>query len=215
MMKQGYLVKGELHIYDVASAYPAAMVELPSMRNGKWKHEKVLSPSKTLAEIRARSENANILSTYKVKFTFPTYAKERKSRAEIEYFPFFPLPYRTKGGLILFPSSGYGWYMRDDVLAAVAWLERFVSGLPKGKGQERMTFEIEEARIFNPGNAKRPYAFIEPLYEKPRILKEAGDDVGQTAIKLPLNSSYGIVPFCRRRRNFRSGEGNQQGGGDS
>jgi DNA polymerase type B, organellar and viral len=45
MMKQGYLAKGELHIYDVASAYPSAMVELPSMRNGKWRHEKALSPS--------------------------------------------------------------------------------------------------------------------------------------------------------------------------
>ena len=105
MMKQGYLAKGELHIYDVASAYPSAMVELPSMRDGKWKHQKAPSPSKTLAEIRARLESANILSMYKVKFTFPTYAKERKSRAEIEYFPFFPLPYRTKRGLILFPAE--------------------------------------------------------------------------------------------------------------
>jgi hypothetical protein len=35
------------------------------------------------------------------------------------------------------------------------------------------------------------YAFIEPLYEDRRILKEVGDDVGQTAIKLPLNSICG------------------------
>jgi hypothetical protein len=47
------------------------------------------------------------------------------------FIPFYPLPYRDKRGGILFPASGYGWYTRDDVLAAIAWLERLVPDFPR------------------------------------------------------------------------------------
>jgi hypothetical protein len=65
------------------------------------------------------------------------------------------LPYREKRGGILFPASGYGWHVRDDVLAAIAWLERFVPEFPRSrKGADKITrFDVEEAWIFVPRDA--------------------------------------------------------------
>ena len=36
LLKQGYVENDQLHIYDIASAYPAAMVEFPSLAGGEW-----------------------------------------------------------------------------------------------------------------------------------------------------------------------------------
>ena len=76
----------------------------------------------------------------------------RVARKAKKNIPFYPLPYREKRGGILFPASGYGWYMRDDVLAAeLGKLERFVPDhpRPRRKHHQMTEFLIEEARIFN------------------------------------------------------------------
>ena len=36
LLKQGYVENVQLHVYDIASAYPAAMVEFPSLAGGEW-----------------------------------------------------------------------------------------------------------------------------------------------------------------------------------
>ena len=36
LLKQGFMEGGRLHVYDIASAYPAAMVGLPSLAGGSW-----------------------------------------------------------------------------------------------------------------------------------------------------------------------------------
>ena len=36
LLKQGYVENRALHVYDIASAYPAAMVEFPSLAGGEW-----------------------------------------------------------------------------------------------------------------------------------------------------------------------------------
>ena len=118
------------------------------------------------------------------------------------FIPFYPLPYRDKRGGILFPASGYGWYTRDDVLAAIAWLERFVLDFPRSTSkQHRMTaFEIEEAWTFRPGHEgranERLFDFVRDLFVERRQIKEAADrtgryDIREKTIKLSLNSIYG------------------------
>ena len=72
---------------------------------------------------------------FKIRFQFPTYERYDADARKAVFIPFYPLPYRDKRGGILFPASGYGWYMRDDVLAAIAWLERFVPDYPRPRSK--------------------------------------------------------------------------------
>ena len=81
--------------------------------------------------MRAAIEAASCLSMFKVRFQFPTYEKYDPDARKAVFVPLYPLPYRDKRGGILFPASGYGWYMRDDVLAAISWLEHFVPDFPR------------------------------------------------------------------------------------
>ena len=77
-----------------------------------------------------RIETCSILSIFKVKFDFKIVA------------PFYPLPYRTRSGSILFPRKGYGYYMRDHVLAAMDFCKKF-------KIDAANALDIEEANWFH------------------------------------------------------------------
>jgi hypothetical protein len=203
LLKQGFLEGGSLHVYDIASAYPAAMVEFPSLADGQWIKKPGTEFKKgSLGELRAVVEAASILSMFKIRFHFPTYEKYNPDARKAVFIPFYPLPYREKRGGILFPASGYGWYMRDDVLAAIAWLERFVPDYPRPRGEHRrMTaFEVEEAWIFEPGHEGRanqePFEFVRDLFIERRQIKNAAErngsyDIREKTIKLSLNSIYG------------------------
>jgi hypothetical protein len=203
LLKQGFLTGGSLHVYDIASAYPAAMVEFPSLAAGEWINEPGHSFARaSLRELRAAVEAASCVSMFKIRYQFPTYERYHPDARKAVFLPFYPLPYRDKRGGILFPSSGYGWYMRDDVLAAIAWLERFVPDFPRPTDkQHRMTvFEIEGAWIFqsaHEGRAnERPFNFIAGHFVERRQIKETAErtgryDIREKTIKLSLNSIYG------------------------
>ena len=203
LLKQGFLAGGSLHVYDVASAYPAAMVEFPSLASGEWIQKQGKDPPvRSIGELRAMLEAASCVSMFKIRYQFPTYERYHPDPRKAVFIPFYPLPYRDKRGGILFPSSGEGWYMRDDALAAIAWLERFVPDFPRvASKHHRMTaFEIEEAWIFQPCHEgrtnARPFDFIADRFLERRQIKEAAErtgryDIREKTIKLSLNSIYG------------------------
>ena len=203
LLKQGYIENRALHVLDVASAYPAAMVEFPSLASGEWTSKPGTEFRKdSLSELRAAVETASCLSMFKIRFQFPTYERHHADARKAVFIPFYPLPYRDKRGGILFPANGYGWYTRDDVLAAIAWLERFAPDFPRATTkQHRVTaFEIEEAWIFRPSHEgrdnERPFDFVRDRFVERRKIKEAADrggkyDIREKAIKLSLNSIYG------------------------
>jgi hypothetical protein len=152
-LKQGFVEGGRLHVYDIASAFPAALVEFPSLAFGEWIHTKGKEIAcGSLLELRVAIEAASPVSMFKIRFQFPAYEKYNPDPRRAVFIPFYPLPYREKRGGILFPASGYGWYTRDDVLAAVAWLERFVPEFMRSrKSADKITrFDVEEAWIFEP-----------------------------------------------------------------
>jgi hypothetical protein len=200
---QGFMQGGSLHVYDIASAYAAALVDFPSLARGEWitrKGKEIACAS--LLELRAAVETASPLSMFKVRFQFPIYEKFNLDPRKAVFIPFYPLPYREKRGGILFPASGYGWYMRDDALAAIAWLERFVPEFPHSrKGADRITkFEIEEAWLFERGDGRhadeRPFDFIRDRFRERRRIQAESERVGkydirEKAIKLSLSSIYG------------------------
>jgi hypothetical protein len=168
LLKQGYMENAVLHCYDIASAYPAGMVDLPTRglfggssgplkdletefaallawaatAGGKWINRPGSDiPTGSLAELRKASDATSPLSMFKIRFQLPAYEKFHLDARRAVFIPFYPLPYRQKGGGILFSASGYGWYMRDHVLGAIAWLERFVPDFPRPRGKlAKITF---------------------------------------------------------------------------
>lgn len=203
LLKQGFLEHASLYVYDIASAYPAAMIGFPSLASGEWVRKLGTEFRKgSLSELRTAVEAASCLTMFKIRYQFPAYEKYDPDPRRAVFIPFYPLPYREKRGGILFPASGYGWYMRDDVLAAISWLERFVPDFPRARNKHyQMTaIEIEEAWIFKPeheGRAnQRPFDFVRDLFVERRRIKDLAEhtgnyDIREKTIKLSLNSIYG------------------------
>jgi hypothetical protein len=132
LLCQGYLKAGYLAAYDVTSAYPAGAVELPSLapEAGKWVFKsKGELEFNSLDELRKMIEGTSMVSMFKVRWDLPIFPKLGKAGYNdpaSEMIPFYPLWYRTASGRILCPSSGYGIRNREDVLAAIAWLEYYM-----------------------------------------------------------------------------------------
>lgn len=86
--------EGELYQYDLNSAYPHAMSQLPDFANGRWeKANPVLSHSPW--------------NLYKIRFDFSDET-------------ICPFPLRLKQSYVRFPPRGEGWYWGPEVLAAYA-----------------------------------------------------------------------------------------------
>jgi hypothetical protein len=184
--------------YDISSAYPAEMYELPDMTAGVWKwHEK---QKLSIDQIEALLKPMNMVSMVEINFLFNIDA------------PFYPLWFRCNGdekysnhpyGTILRPRKGWGRYEVEEVLAAIAWCRKhFPNSAPA-------RFEFCGAWEFTPKDPNaRPFAFIKTLFdmrvgivaETERAIerwKEGECDgpipynVLEKVIKLILNSLYG------------------------
>jgi hypothetical protein len=161
----------------------------------------------------ARVEAASPVSMYKVQWKFPTTEKRLKVPSHITspedrefwegsrstFIPFFPLPYRSKSGAILFPSSGKSICMRDDLVAAIKYMMKFIPDYPAKQiyNGEPVTFDIEGGWVWEPNeNAVYPFAFIQEFYDQRREIKDEAARTGiynpmEIVIKLVINSVYG------------------------
>lgn len=216
-MMQGYLKSGSLYVYDIASAYPYALTRLPSLASfaGEWKYvdgaELIYN---SLSQLRAPIDAASPISMYQVRWRFPKYDRKAKPPKHLSadeqvrrieqnslHIPFYPFPYRTKTGAILFAAKGHARVMQDDMLAAVSWLERFAPSFPRRgvKDGEPVSLVIERAWIWTvkPGMENvRPFSFLYDLYEKRRAIKDESARCGvynilEKVLKLVINSMYG------------------------
>jgi hypothetical protein len=138
MLKQGSSKAGAF-VYDKKSAYPAEMQDLPSMINGRVRHWNI-KDNPTGLDWR-QVETSSKISAFFIRWRLPPFYVDRAS-GEVRGVPFFPLPYRLKGGGILFCSEGSGWYMHDEAIAAKRRLETFAElGLP-GVGADGLPCDI-------------------------------------------------------------------------
>lgn len=87
-------IPGPLYRYDLNSAYPSAIVDLPNLTRGKWVRD---------AEYRADLT----FSVYHVAWKLP----ERR--------PFYPFGWRSPEGAIYFPPTGRAWIWHPEVAAAL------------------------------------------------------------------------------------------------
>ena len=111
-----------------------------------------------------------MVSMFYLDYEFPLYEHFDGDAWKKVYIPWYPLFFRSRTGAIFYPRRGEGWYMRDDALAAIRWLERFVpaakwrdDGTPITKQWEikDTRFVVKEAWIFTPRDAsEKPFAFL-------------------------------------------------------
>jgi hypothetical protein len=199
LIKQG-THKGPLYGYDLCSAYPAAMADLPSMREGKWKTYRAKNLS--LAELKSLVERFSRVSMVRVKFDFGTTFSDNCQHL------FYPLPFRQEDGAVIFPQHGEGIYMRDEILAMIEWCERMPRRTGLGKGYDGILPKIEfkGAQEFIPGNDEKPFAFVRELFDlRSKIIAESErtgiPDIREKVIKLVLNSLYGKMAEAVGSRN--------------
>jgi hypothetical protein len=153
---------GPIHHYDINSAYPAAMLHLPSLADGEWMHVR-----------------QNIYGLPIDIRTYPPFGVWKVSWAFPETHPLYPFPYRTKGGSILFPPHGKNWIWGCELLAA---LETFPNA--------QRYIHIEEGHVFYPRTMDRPFHFLPELFDL-RARWKIEENGAEKALKLAINSLYG------------------------
>ena len=202
LMQVGHAPGLELHSIDIASAFPNAVAQMPSLAGGRWDNIDDGIQYTSLAELRSIIEASPMVSMFYLDYQFPLYEHFDGDAWKKVHIPWYPLFFRSRTGAIFYPRRGEGWYMRDDALAAIQWLERFAPGLkwrddgtPITKRWENKDtrFVVKEAWIFTPRDAsERPYAPLQDVYRQRMQYKRAEPyDAREKYYKLLLNSLYG------------------------
>jgi hypothetical protein len=91
-------IPGETYEYDLNSAYPYAIANLPCLLHGTWTHEDAVSALPDLPEGSLRMLFVHVRGSNKV---------------------IGPLPHRTTKGRVLRPHETKGWYWEHEINAAI------------------------------------------------------------------------------------------------
>lgn len=161
VFKLGYH-NGPVYHYDINSAYPHHFRRLPSLVGGRWIHGTDPRPPAGFTLV-------------KVEYRF------------YENLPFYPLFFRERGGSIIYPSRGTGWYWFDEFDAARNFARKFGA----------VEFNVLEWHHFKPLDPNaRPFAWIETAFEARKALIDEANRTGipsgpEKIYKLGYNASYG------------------------
>jgi hypothetical protein len=156
-------VPGSVWEYDINSAYPAVIANLPCLLHGRWTQG--MGGNGWMERRASAMDTPNALTVL--------YGVAHGSN------PFVgPLPHRTRKGSIAYPSITRGWYWQHEVDAARN------AGLLD-------TFDIEESVTYVPCDCEPPLDAIRDLYLA-RIDPSVGKNSPRgRALKLVYNSAYG------------------------
>ncbi len=149
--------------YDVNSAYPAALTEVPNLARGRWARYGYADPYWL----------AGSFSLWHIRWT--------NSNAKTWCLP-QPLFRRLKTGVVHFPPNGEGWYWAPEARAAIKYFQQV---LPDAFVEVLEVWDFIED---NPDD--KPFGFIPELFTKRAALKKA-ENGAHVGIKLALNSLYG------------------------
>lgn len=179
LLKPGHANR-KVYQYDINSAYPYAIANLPNLKDGEWRHIDApdldslpefsvvrLRWNSTVADVDRDLSNGTLQEIYPRSIPFPFWRRDRK-------------------GSISYPSHGvHGWYWLPEAKAGIA----YGNSLPDYYG---VTYQIEEAYAFFPSESDnpRPFSGNYELYRRRQVLKAANDGA-HIGIKLGLNSEYG------------------------
>lgn len=158
-----------VYAYDINSAYPAAMPELPCLKHGRWVHH---TPTDTMNH----PEIANPFTLYKVEWRFR------------EGLPFYPFHWRNEQGNIYFPPMVID-LQSDEPASTWIWSPEYKSALDWCALYGEW-FRVQEAWEFIPACDHQPFNFVPAVYKERQRLKALGN-MAQWALKLGINSLYG------------------------
>ena len=173
---QGF-IRGLICVYDINSAYPAAMAALPRFDDKRLRVGHGLDP-------------AGRIGMYHITWALP---------ARWDYYPF---PWRSRTGNVFFPRRGEGWYMTPEVLTALATcprnsikvLEGVVLEGTEGLGQWGLL----------PSELASTVSTKIRLFAAHRLAwKAEGNPAAETA-KLPINSVYGKTAQSVGNHKYRN-----------
>lgn len=152
-----------IYHYDINSAYPYALTKAPSLSNLDWQ---LLQGPSTIDDF----------DLVHVKWRIPM------PPAPFQWGPF---PYRERGGTIIYPPAGEGWYWGVEVNSA---LKRFPDKI-----------HIVEAWH---AYGDRIYPFQKPVTEaaNKRLELKAAKNAAHIPLKLALNSLYGVLAQRKYKR---------------
>lgn len=148
--------------YDIHSAYPSVMVEMPYFKT--WKR------------VSGKQFVDNEYSIWYVSFDLrKDWYLHQSVTDKVKAPQFGPLPIRDRAGRICYPLVGKGWYWYNEVKVMLDYF-------PEAK----VVFHAGYVAT----TEGKPFSWITDLYEYRRTLKDTGD-LSQYAIKVGLNSLYG------------------------
>lgn len=137
-------IPGPIYEYDINSAYPYAMQDLPCLSCGEWSHDEsgAYIPGLTISRVIwdiPRGERVPTLNAH-----------------------WGPFPWRDGShGTICYPFAGQGWYWSPEVRA----------GLDGPFGEY---IQIAESWTYTTECEHKPFGNVPTLYEHRRVLKAAG-----------------------------------------
>lgn len=94
LVRYGHDKKATIYQYDIRSAYPAEIQNLPCLACGEWRH------------IKGNALGDSPFTVYRLTWDFDSGATV------------CPFPWRDTHGAIFFPTSGAGYYWKPEVTAA-------------------------------------------------------------------------------------------------
>lgn len=171
MIRYGIAREQAIWHYDLNSAYPAAIAQLPDLAQGTWRRGD--GPPQLVA--------VNPMTLCHVRWDFSGKM-------------LCPFPLRREGGRVAFPPRGEGWYWWPEVAAAQAAIERDRFKRATRWNYAACRVDIIEHWRFVParGTSKsRPFAWVADLYARRREAHQAGQKGLSLVLKLALNSLYG------------------------
>lgn len=158
-------IEGKVYEYDIRSAYPDAMRDLPCLEHGEWKE----ASGKELAALASDTDGRNRGDhLFIAACTYKTARNPDGGRAQLG-----GLPIRSKEGHLYWPLQGGGVYWSCEIASA-----------------EKLGAKIKykSGWIYERQCDCRPFEWVEPLYEYRKSIGGAGPGY---PIKLGINSLYG------------------------
>jgi hypothetical protein len=163
-MMHGHVPNGTYE-YDINSAYPYIISQLPCLLHGKWTHGKGRR-KKVLPEGHLRLVYAKVIGDSEVTGA---------------------MPHRLYDGAICRPNQTVGWFWWHELMASRA--AGFIRGLEHGEWGEFAGIQIYEWIEYAPCKCDPPLGAVAELYQQRLAIgKKTAQGV---ALKFMYNSAYG------------------------
>jgi hypothetical protein len=158
----------DVYYYDIVSAYPTTIRNLPCLACGEWTKRRKYDPTQEVA-------------LWHVAWGFgPMHGEDDVLHT------WGPLPWRSDHGLICYPAQGEGWYHASEVSAA---LEMYPSNIAVLDGWSYETACDHRPFAFVDDLFKERAKYKSMSAEDPKY--SANNGAEQLVLKLGLNSLYG------------------------